>query len=163
MSIQCRIRELGLDTSHFTGQGWRKGSTTPISPARPLTEVLVANSPMQSTAHLRMRLLAEGYKQAVCEGCRRTAWNGTAIPLQLDHINGDRTDNRIENLRLLCPNCHAQTDTWCGKNRGRYDRLAPVLELVYRPRSKWGALGHEGSTPSGRTEQLTLGDLDALD
>lgn len=163
VAIQGRMRELGLDRSHFTGKGWRKGAPTPVQPARPLEEVLVRDSTMQSTAHLRQRLLKEGIKDARCEGCGGTDWRGRAMPLQLDHINGDRTDNRLENLRLLCPNCHAQTDTWCGKNRGRIDRLAPVLELVYRPRSNRGAFGHEGSTPSGRTEQLTFGDLGALD
>ncbi len=164
--IQQRIRDLGLDTTHWKGQGWRKGTSRPVQPARALEEVLVRDSTLQSTAHLRQRLVKEGVLEPVCSMCGGIEWNGRPMPLQLDHINGDRTDNRRENLRLLCPNCHAQTDTWCGKNRGRYDRLAPVLELVYRPRSNRGAFGHEGSTPSGRTRpalQLTFGDLDSLD
>ena len=51
-----------------------------------------------------------------CEKCGLSKWNGIQIPLQLHHINGNRYDNRIENLQLLCPNCHAQTDNFAGKN-----------------------------------------------
>lgn len=109
-----------LDTSHFTGQGWTRGRRNPVRYyRRPLSEILVRNSDYRGTADLRKRLLKEGLKEPRCEVCCGEMWNGRSIPLQLDHINGDRTDNRLENLRLLCPNCHAQTDTYCGKNIGR--------------------------------------------
>lgn len=107
------IRRLGLDTGHFRGQGWSGGRTLPSRTARPLTEVLVANSPHRSTGHLRRRLIAAGLKAARCEACGLTGWRGRTLPLHLDHVNGDHTDNRLENLRILCPNCHAQTRTWC--------------------------------------------------
>lgn len=55
-----------------------------------------------------------------CDNCGRIEWLEKPIPLELDHINGDKHNHRKENLRLLCPNCHAQTDTYCGKNKGKY-------------------------------------------
>ena len=118
--IRVRINRLGLDASHFRGQGWRLGSRVPVKPARPLSEVLVEDSYMSATAGLRQRLIGEGLKEYRCEVCGLTEWNGVPIPLELDHINGRRDDNRIENLRLICPNCHAQTPTYRGRNIGRY-------------------------------------------
>jgi hypothetical protein len=112
-----RIKNLGLDTSHFGGgQAWRKGKK--FGPKRPITELLVLDSkhPYQSFK-LKNRLLAEGIKLHKCECCGLTEWNGKSAPLELDHINGINYDNRLENLRLLCPNCHAQTDTYRGKNK----------------------------------------------
>jgi hypothetical protein len=120
VAINQRIGELGLDTSHFKGQGWAKGLKNPVRrPVRPLAEILVRDSDYSHTNDLRKRLLREGLKAWRCEVCDGTSWNDRPIPLQLDHINGIRTDNRLVNLRLLCPNCHAQTETYCGKNVGR--------------------------------------------
>jgi hypothetical protein len=120
VAIRQAIAEHGIDTSHFTGRGWAKGRTNPVRVyRRPLSEILVEGSDYRTTSDLRKRLLSEGLKDHRCEQCGGTTWQGQPIPLQLDHINGDRTDNRLENLRLLCPNCHAQTDTYCGRNIGR--------------------------------------------
>jgi hypothetical protein len=117
--LRRAIARLGLDTSHFKGQAWSKGLTRPSTRWMPLDQVLVAGYFAQSN-RLRKRLLAAGLKEARCEVCGLTEWNGFPIPLELDHINGRRDDNRIENLRLVCPNCHAQTPTYRGKNVGAY-------------------------------------------
>lgn len=79
--------------------------------------MLVANSPYTNTARLRERLIKVGLKEQRCEMCGLRQWLGKELPLALDQINGDHTDNRLENLRILCPNCHALTDTWCARNR----------------------------------------------
>lgn len=119
-TLRRRITELGLDTSHWTGQGWAKGRRNPVGrTGRPFAEILVENSDYLNTHALKERLLRHGLKHRRCECCGLTEWQGSSIPLQLDHINGRRNDHRLDNLRILCPNCHAQTDTWCGRDIGR--------------------------------------------
>ena len=152
VAIKHAIARLDLSTEHFKGQGWRKGNTAAVRPAVPLEEVLVKGRPT-STHNLRLRLIRNGVKEARCERCGIVEWMGRPAPLQLDHINGDRCDNRLENLRILCPNCHSQTDTWCGKNQGR------VVELAYTHRSNRCAERIEGSNPSTPTaDQLPFED-----
>lgn len=109
-----RIQKLNIDTSHFTGQAWNKGKI--IGPKRLIEEYLKENSVVQSFK-LKNRLIAEGLKEHKCECCGITEWMGKPAPIELDHINGNHHDNRLENLRILCPNCHAQTDTYRGKNK----------------------------------------------
>ncbi len=164
--LRERIAALGLDTSHFKSKGWNKGLKVTTRPARPLAEVLVENSHCHSTHDLRLRLIKEGVKRPVCEGCGGTTWRGLPMPLQLDHINGRRHDNRLPNLRILCPNCHAQTETWCGRNIGKTQRegtlsaSAPVVES-WRDTTDSSPVAErrEGSNPSRGTRQLDFGEL----
>lgn len=103
-----------IDTSHFTGQGWNVGEKfTNFSKSYTLEEILIENSPYTSSNHLRIRLIKEGVKEDRCEKCKIVDWCGEPLSFHLDHINGDNTDNRIENLKILCPNCHSQTPTYC--------------------------------------------------
>jgi 5-methylcytosine-specific restriction endonuclease McrA len=117
-TVQLRMTALGLDASHFTRQGWNRGMKFDARPVRPLSEVLVEGSNYQSFL-LRRRLVSEGLKAAQCEECLSTTWNAQPIPLELEHVNGRNDDNRFENLKLLCPNCHAQTPTYRGRNIGK--------------------------------------------
>lgn len=117
-TVKKKIIELNLDISHFTGKGWNKGLKFIPKPAKPLSEILVENSNYQSYKLIK-RLFKEGLKNKVCEKCGNTEWQGNPIPLELHHINGIHTDNRIENLQILCPNCHAMTDNYRGKNTSK--------------------------------------------
>jgi len=114
-SIKLKIALLQLDSSHFRGKSWRKGSSTPPKAAEEIKNYLVIGRSCRSS-HLRIRLLREKLKEAICEMCDSTEWLGQPIPLELDHLNGDKTDNRLENIRLICPNCHALTPTYRGRN-----------------------------------------------
>lgn len=108
-----KVRKLGIDTSHFTGQSWSKGKK--LEP-RVSTEVYLNNQATTSSSVIRKRLIREGIFEHRCNRCKNTTWNGQPIAIELEHINGDHFDNTLSNLELLCPNCHAQTSTYKGKN-----------------------------------------------
>ena len=116
ISYHNRIKALGLDTSHMKGQGWNKGKKFP--PVRELSVYLKRGSTINSNS-LRKRLISENVFEDKCCICSISIWQGRKLSLQLDHIDGDRTNNEIQNLRLLCPNCHSQTNTFAGRNKGR--------------------------------------------
>lgn len=118
-TVKKRIKELDLDTSHFTGKGHLRGGNNTWVPKIPLEEILVENSTYSATNKLKLRLLKEGYFERKCYCCGGTTWMGDPIPLELEHKNGNKFDNRIENLTLLCPNCHALTPTYRGRNIGK--------------------------------------------
>jgi 5-methylcytosine-specific restriction endonuclease McrA len=116
-AVKRIILENNIDTSHFTGMGWKKGNNTPTVQKRPLNEIMVRGSNYQSFK-LKLRLFATGLKLPQCEECHwaKISPDGR-LPLELDHINGDKTDNRLENLRVLCSNCHSLKVTHRGRNK----------------------------------------------
>ena len=114
-----RVKRLNLNTDHFTGQGYLKNKKHNYKPKRKLEEILTTNTVYKSSS-LRRRLINELNVDNKCSICHIKDWQSSPITLHLDHINGIHSDNRLENLRLLCPNCHSQTETYCVKNRKQY-------------------------------------------
>lgn len=117
-TLRRYIKLYNINTSHFI-----KNYNNMINYSKKrkilLSEILVENS-SYNRGHLKDRLYDEGLKDRKCEKCGQTEeWYGEKMSLILDHINGVHNDNRIENLRILCPNCNATLETHCGKNVGK--------------------------------------------
>ena len=124
--MHTHFKRLSLNTSHFTGQGHLRGKSHCWTPRRPLSEILVEHSTCRNNSKLKRRLIKEGLLHSQCYLCGlEPIWQGKPLVLVLDHINGDTYDYRIENLRLLCPNCNRQQSTFAGKNKGRYRTVDP--------------------------------------
>ncbi|MBV8344438.1 MAG: HNH endonuclease [Candidatus Eremiobacteraeota bacterium] len=83
----------------------------------PIAELL--SDPGRNRKHVKMRLLNAGLLTNICRSCGLSEWQGKPLNMHIDHINGVRDDNRLENLRMLCPNCHSQTPTYGGRNLKR--------------------------------------------
>jgi hypothetical protein len=123
------VKNNNIDTSHFTGMLWSKGKTLP--PKRDIEDYLCIGTKITSHA-LKQRLIRENIFEHKCYICDLREWMGKPIPIELDHINGNHDDNRLENLRIVCPNCHAQTDTYRAKNRRDKKPIKekPVKEII---------------------------------
>ena len=113
-TIKHLIAVNDIDFSHFTGQGWNVGLKFRPKTAITDEKVFVINSDYRCSWRLRER-----YKKVTgisyCEQCGLSSWQGHTIPLEIHHVNGINTDNRLDNLKLLCPNCHALTNNYRGR------------------------------------------------
>jgi hypothetical protein len=112
-------------TKHLDGKrSWNKGKILASQ-----KEIFCENS-KYSTGYAKKALLAFKIKHWKCECCDLEKWCGKEITLELDHINGDNRDHRVQNLRLLCPNCHSQTDTWRGRNKNKGKQKVSDQDLL---------------------------------
>ena len=128
VEVQQAIDEEGLSMRQclkrfgFSGDTYaravRRGQIIPRPHVIPIEELLVSG-PRRQRGHLKTRLLSEGLKTKQCEICGLDEWLGRPLSLELHHVNGDGNDNRLENLQLLCGNCHSQTDNWGGRGAAR--------------------------------------------
>lgn len=113
--VKKYIKDLDLNIDHFTNRATNINNRLNTSVEKDLSFYLTENSNIK-TDRLKWKLIKHGIKKYKCECCGLTKWNGKQIKLQLHHINGNPTDNRLENLQFLCPNCHSLTDNYCGGN-----------------------------------------------
>lgn len=123
-NIRAWVSHYDLDASHFKRVPWSKGLNS-SSDARILlsaksrsyinSDLFKENAPPYSSTRLKRRFVSAGYAENKCKVCGITSWLGEPLTLHLDHINGIHNDNRVENLQILCPNCHQQTKTWGNK------------------------------------------------
>jgi hypothetical protein len=113
LTLDSYLGKMGL--TYLGNMGGRGRSC----PTRKRAEVFLFNGSLIKSHLLKLKLIEDGLQERRCENCRGTEWLGKSMPLELHRINGDRFDNRFENLQLLCPNCHALTDNHSGKGRKR--------------------------------------------
>ncbi|TXS29879.1 HNH endonuclease [Streptomyces sp. ms191] len=123
-NISRRIKAYGIDTSHF-----RAPSRAPGVRGRPPEEILVEQAPGRraervSSRRLKQALTARGVAERCALCGLPPTWLGEPLPLEVDHVDGDWRNNRIENLRLLCPNCHSTTDTYRGRGKRRLREIS---------------------------------------
>lgn len=110
ITVFRRCQKLGLP---FKNGGQNSGNYIKFN----LDDILNGHHPQYSTGKLKKRIIKEGILPYECAICKIFKWNNKKIILQLDHIDGNSKNHKLSNLQLLCPNCHSQTDTWCGKNK----------------------------------------------
>ncbi|MEO8092116.1 MAG: hypothetical protein ABI726_05360 [bacterium] len=157
-TLQKYARLWSISVEHFDPAAARRESLRQCNVPRPLAEVMVQGS-SYSRGNLKQRLFAEGLKERRCELCGLSdVWRGRRMALILDHINGIPDDHRLENLRIVCPNCAATLDTHCGaKNRqDREPRACLRCGALFEPHnrrqrycsgycgSRWNRIGPDG-------------------
>ena len=138
-SLKQAVKERGLDTSHFLGQAWNRENYDYSAFTK---NSYKKNGKTTAAPLIKLR----GQK---CENCGLTEWMGQPIKLEVHHKNGDRSNNELDNLQLLCPNCHSYTETFC--NKSKYQTVSDEDFVIALQNSKniCQALKKLGLTPAG--------------
>lgn len=110
------IKKYNLDISHFKGSGWRKGKKGTDDVCSFKLNDILQNETSYKSSSLLKRLISNQIKEYKCENCGISEWNNKPISLELHHIDGNHNNNSIDNLQILCPNCHSQTFNYRGRN-----------------------------------------------
>lgn len=151
-TITQKIKKLGLDMAHFTGKGHLKNKTHTWANKAKLEDVFSGKITTMSTSHFKKRLFMEGIKSEVCEMCGIATWLGNKLSLELHHENGNTFDNSLENLKILCPNCHSQTKTYRGRKKKEKSpkQLLKIATIKIKPVSQCSfcktEIGSKGKT-----------------
>lgn len=135
-SLKKAVAERNLDTSHFTGQAWNKGNYDYSSFA-------VGSIKKRGKNTLAPLIALRGRK---CENCGLETWLEQPINLEIHHINGDRSDNRLENLLILCPNCHSYTENFCQKTKKTFVKEEDFVQALQESKNIHQALKQLGLT-----------------
>ena len=122
LSVRACARRFGFATCSWN-EAVKRGAIRPRPRRMPIEALLVADRRQTNRSHLKRRLIAEELKRNVCEECGLSNWRGQSLSMALHHVNGDGKDNRLCNLKILCPNCHAQTENFAGRNLVRRPRV----------------------------------------
>lgn len=140
--VKKMTEQLKLDTSHFLGQGWNKNN---FDYSR-----FKKNNAIKTSDALPAITQLRGWK---CEQCKLEKWNNQKIPLEIHHLDGDRLNNDLNNLQLLCPNCHALTENWRGKNISKKDKKIISEEVFVKALNESASIRQAlislGLTPKG--------------
>ena len=133
--VRQLAQELGVELK-FT---YKRNVLSNHNPKIEIKDILVENSTYKDTTKLKKRLFKEGIKEYKCEKCGITEWQGEPISLQIHHINGIHNDNRLDNIQILCPNCHSQTETYSGKNsnREKNTKYSNIIRKKTIPIEEW--------------------------
>lgn len=165
-TLTQRIKEDGFDLKLFEENRQRQKSNGVLSARLAYQmdndKVFVVNSPYTSNSGVKLRMVKMGIKYECSECQIGLLYNNKSISLQLDHINGINNDNRLDNLRFLCPNCHSQTSTFSGKNRNKEDEISNPIHDIILKRKKIKKIGKRNSKilwPSSDELSKTLWEI----
>jgi hypothetical protein len=134
MTVRQCAQQFGFALCSWHAAG-KRGAIKPRPIRMPISELLVVGREQTARSHLKRRLLDEGLKTHHCEQCGLTEWRGRPLSMALHHVNGDGKDNRLSNLQLLCPNCHAQTENFAGRNTVRRRGPKPSQRQLRRAKA----------------------------